>query len=79
MKKSLAEASTTSSTFCLERKDDTYNLKLGQDYRYQIQCQLYFSASSNVLPGIGVILYRERRRTYTLNVLTWTKDGGDYS
>ena len=38
--KTLAEASTTSG-FCLEKRDDKYKLKVRHDYHFQIQCQLY--------------------------------------
>lgn len=37
--KTIAEACT--SSFCLERKDDTFKLKRRHDYYFQIQCQLY--------------------------------------
>ena len=39
--KSIPEAFTTSSTFCLERKNEKYHLKPRHDYFYQVQCQLY--------------------------------------
>ena len=38
--KTLDEACKT-STFCLEKKNDKYQLKQRHDYYYQIQCQLY--------------------------------------
>ena len=35
------EEACNAPSFCLEKKGDTYTLKRGHNYYYQIQCQLY--------------------------------------
>ena len=37
----LEEACQKISSFCLEKKGDTFSLKRRHDYYYQVQCQLY--------------------------------------
>ena len=64
-KKILAEAST-SSTFCLERIDDTYKLRLRHDY--QILCQLCCTERN------WCDFVSRMNKDITLNVSTGTKD-----
>ncbi len=41
MKENTLEEACKTSSFCLERKNDEYQLKTRHDYFYQVQCQLY--------------------------------------
>ena len=41
MKENTPEEACKTSSFCLERKNDEYQLKTRHDYFYQVQCQLY--------------------------------------